>query len=690
MNSELQKRARKSKLKRPSERMLEDLQKSGLTAADAKQLNFEPYTEEGSAALGLPRTGDGYRISYFSAEGQLLPVFRYRYFDTAPTRGFLKGAKLSKYCQPPNTPTEIYLSRIGGMDWPAIMKDVSQWLLITEGEKKSACACKHGFPTIGLGGVFSFGCKDKGQELLPSLEAFNWKGRDAFIVFDSDAAEKAQVMQAENRLASLLVARGARVYVVRLPEGEDKKKAGLDDHIVKHGADVLEKQLELTAEWALSRRVHEMCAEYVYVENPSIVVRECDGAMFPPRTFVSETTANDIITITDGKKSHKITAGKALMESPLRPTVKCLTYKPGQPRITDVPELNWWRGFGCEPCPGDTRLWEKLLVHLFPDATEREYLENWCAAPIQNPGFRTDVAAVVWGEKQGTGKTLLGTTIGMIHGRENYTEITQTELHSPFNDWQANKTFIQGSEVCGERDSRAVADKLKTFITGETVQVNKKYIPAYVLPNPTNFYFTSNHDNAVYIGEHARRFAVFHVKNGPLPPEFYADFVCWRDAGGLSAIYHRLLTKDLSKFNCKGHAPKTEAREEMIEASRTQVQSWCHELRTNTDTALALAGSQQTVPGAVFTTEELLRIFNGGEQTRLTAKGMASALRAEGFTLANNGGLIRIPGTVLRLRLWIIRDAQRVESMSAGEIGALYAKQIRVRYVRSAAAGGRG
>ncbi len=162
------------------------------------------------------------------------------------------------------------------------------------------------------------------------------------------------------------------------------------------------------------------------------------------------------------------------------------------------------------------------------------------------------------------------------------------------------------------------------------------------------------------------------MKNGPLPPEFYAEFVRWRDhSGGLFAILHRLLCKDLSTFNPKGHAPKTEAREEMIEASRTQVQSWCHELRTNTDTALALAGSHQTAPGAVFTTEDLLRIFNGGEQTKLTAKGMACALRAEGFTRANNGGLIRIPGTVLRLRLWIIRDAQRVGSMSAGEFGAV-------------------
>ncbi len=566
------------------------------------------------------------------------------------------------------------------------MKDSSKRLFLTEGEAKAAAATAAGFPCIGLGGVFSFGDKKRGFELLPALESITWKDRQVFVVFDSDAETKPNVRQAENRLAALLVGRGARVFVVRLP----LEVKGIDDYLIKYGADAFKKLLESTAEWALSQAEHEVCAEHVYVENPSVVVRLSDNAMFAPRTFVSETTANAVITITDGKKSRRITAGRAFMESGIRLTARCLAYKPGQSRITDKREVNLWQGFDCEPCAGPTGPWEKLLNHLFPDVVEQEWFECWVAAPFQNPGLKMNTAAVVWGEKEGTGKTLLGTTIGMIHGKQNYAEITQTELCSAFNDWLANKTFIQGSEVCGDKDSRANADKLKTIITGETIPVNKKYLPLYTLSNVANLYLTSNHENAVYIGEHARRFAVFHVKNGPLPPEFYAEFVRWRDAGGLSAIYHRLLTKDLSKFNPKGHAPKTEAREEMIEASRTQVQSWCHELRTNTDTALVLAGSHQTAPGVVFTTEELLRIFNGGEQTRLTAKGMACALRAEGFTLANNGGLIRIPGTVLRLRLWIIRDALRVGGMSAGEIGALYAKQIHARHVRSAAAGGRG
>ena len=34
------------------------------------------------------------------------------------------------------------------------MADPTVTIIITEGEKKAACACKHGLPTIGLGGVF--------------------------------------------------------------------------------------------------------------------------------------------------------------------------------------------------------------------------------------------------------------------------------------------------------------------------------------------------------------------------------------------------------------------------------------------------------------------------------------------------------------------------------------------------------
>jgi putative DNA primase/helicase len=122
----------------------------------------------------------------------------------------------------------------------SVLADVSVPLLITEGEKKSLKADQDGFRCIGLVGVF--GWKPKNCErLLPELGAIPWKGRSVFIVFDSDAAEKENVADAERRLAAQLTNHGAVVKIVRLPAGSDGAKFGLDDFLVANGANALHR-----------------------------------------------------------------------------------------------------------------------------------------------------------------------------------------------------------------------------------------------------------------------------------------------------------------------------------------------------------------------------------------------------------------------------------------------------------------
>ena len=155
----------------------------------------------------------------------------------------IKNGKTIKYESPKGRPNEIYLppSVAQLLDGP------NADLLLTEGEKKSLKATQDGFPCIGLVGVY--GWKDgKSEQLLPSLERIAWKGRRAFIVFDSDAADNPQVRDAESRLAKQLADREATVRVVRLPGavGADGKpqKVGLDDFLVANGPTELRKLLD--------------------------------------------------------------------------------------------------------------------------------------------------------------------------------------------------------------------------------------------------------------------------------------------------------------------------------------------------------------------------------------------------------------------------------------------------------------
>ena len=51
----------------------------------------------------------------------------------------------------------------------------------------------------------------RGDRLLPELERVAWQGRKVYIAFDSDVADKAEIQEAEARLAAHLVRRGAVV-----------------------------------------------------------------------------------------------------------------------------------------------------------------------------------------------------------------------------------------------------------------------------------------------------------------------------------------------------------------------------------------------------------------------------------------------------------------------------------------------
>jgi putative DNA primase/helicase len=224
---------------------LEELRRSGLTDATVKAagiyseavydklnaiVNWKKFPKKMAPAIVFPFT---------DAEG------RNGYARIKPDHPRMVGGKSVKYESPKGQPTQIYLP-------PGVVEalaDASRELLITEGEKKALAATQHGFPCIGLTGVY--GWKDGKQEsLLPALERVAWQGRPVFIAFDSDITTKPEVQDGESRLAAQLANRGARVRVVRIPEGPPDAagrpvKQGLDDYLVAQQAVGLDPIQEL-------------------------------------------------------------------------------------------------------------------------------------------------------------------------------------------------------------------------------------------------------------------------------------------------------------------------------------------------------------------------------------------------------------------------------------------------------------
>jgi predicted P-loop ATPase len=120
--------------------------------------------------------------------------------------------------------------------WKSIIDDVLKYILITEGAKKAASGLSIGIPTISIPGVST--CRKKGR-LHPLLEIFAVLGRTFYLAFDNDVLKKKQVQNSLLGMAKELAAKGSKVMVIMLPEGEAK---GMDDYIALHGEEAF-KQL---------------------------------------------------------------------------------------------------------------------------------------------------------------------------------------------------------------------------------------------------------------------------------------------------------------------------------------------------------------------------------------------------------------------------------------------------------------
>ncbi len=89
----------------------------------------------------------------FERDGERLPFVRVRYLRIP--KGFSpKAAKKGRYSQHKGSGCRAYFPR--AMDWPDVLSDTSNSLVIVEGELKALAGCLAGYPTIGLGGVHNF------------------------------------------------------------------------------------------------------------------------------------------------------------------------------------------------------------------------------------------------------------------------------------------------------------------------------------------------------------------------------------------------------------------------------------------------------------------------------------------------------------------------------------------------------
>lgn len=644
--------------------MIAKAEGSALTAADAKRLRFTARTAGEAAARKYAAHFACFEIPYFDINGKPTDFYRVRYLqDTRKGFDAVTGKKSLRYTQPANTTTELYMPPL--VDWAAIAPDVNIPLLITEGELKAACATKHGLPTLGLGGVWSFQSTKHAVELLPIFKKFDFTDRTVYIVFDSDAVTNPNVVAAENRLAKRLTERGAHVHIGRLKQTEDGQKMGLDDYILLYSAAELKAAVLDTAfEFEPSAKLHELNEAVLYVEDPGFIWDHRKAIRISPGAFKEHAYANHHYweRRMRGKEESlvKVPAAPAWLAWEHRATAKGLVFSPGDEPITQEGYLNTWTGWGVNnPVPGDIAPWHDLMKHLFGADTEaRLWFERWCAAPLQTPGLKMAVAAALWGPVHGSGKTLVGHTLMRIYGKHS-AELKDSDLEDERNSWAEGNQFVLADDITARGD-RAFMRRLMTMITQKWVTLNPKFIPSYRIQDVMNYYFTSNDPDALYMDDGDRRFFIWEIQAGKYTP--YKRYVEWRDSDeGISALWAYFLGLPLGDFDPQAPAPTTQAKSSMIHLGKSDLGSWVRELRDNAPLILKRAGYK----GDLFNAKELHALYDPTGEKRTTVNALARELKRAGFNPPATGNSLHMPDGSNTMAYAILNGADwRVASWS--------------------------
>ncbi len=675
----------------PSEvrrKMLQKAKTSCLSPADVARLKFQPYTEDSNTLEIQPRWA-GFKIPYFTLDGKVDKEFyRFRYLQTQPSKGFNSvteaPAKPLRYSQPAGSQCGVYLPPLlpAGATWRGVAAEVGTPLLFTEGELKAACACTLGIVCVGLGGVYNWRSARLHQELLPILEEFQWAGRKVTICFDSDLSTNAQVRTAASRLAITLGLRGAAVWWTTLPPAPDGGKQGLDDLVYREGEVPFLKALATAEEVGPGAPLHVMNSQVALIRATGEVVEVATGNVYSASAFSDVVYRSSVYTewkttkateTEEAKtKGVKRYTAKEWLAWPLRSEVSRLEYAPDcDQQLTEDGAYNTWfaQRWAVEPSStGTLEPWTELFEHIFGSLTaaHAQWVTQWFAWPLRHPGGKLATALLVWSRQQGTGKTMIGETFASIYGR-NYGTVNNMQLASQFNEWALDKQFIVGDEI-SLGDKRGTANSLKDMITRPQVRMNIKNRKSYVVRDCANYYFTSNHEDAIFLENTDRRVFVHHSDTQPLPPSVYQQYQRWLKQGGAARLFHYFLHEvDLSEFDAQGRAPLTAAKLEMTASGRGDTEDWAIQLAADPD-SLLLADRH---PYDLFRTLDLLTVYDPDHHEKTKAIGMGRALAAAGvFKVAGGSNNMTIDG--VRTRLWAVRNAARYKRVGPAEAKRLY------------------
>ena len=254
-------------------------------------------------------------------------------------------------------------------------------------------------------------------------------------------------------------------------------------------------------------------------------------------------------------------------DSDCRKTVKAIAYEPGKDLGED--QVNLFEGFAVEPNERGQEGCKLILQHLFYMCRNREdefnFLLNWIAYPLQNPGAKMATSIVMFGA-EGTGKSIIWEeVVKPIYGKHGAT-IGQAQLESQFTGWKSAKSFVVAEEVVSRQERNHHKGMLKQLVTGKTFRINEKNLPEHEESNHMNLVFNSNSTVPQELDDGDRRYLVLYGDQVEGKPYFDA-LVNEIENEGIACFMHFMLSLDLHDFDAHTKPPLNVEKQGLIDAS---------------------------------------------------------------------------------------------------------------------------
>ena len=269
----------------------------------------------------------------------------------------------------------------------------------------------------------------------------------------------------------------------------------------------------------------------------------------------------------------------AWKDSPKRMTTDGITYRPEGGKITVNPHglacVNTWRPKSKIEKPSNYEKHASLFVDharwVFGDVAE--VFLDWLAHIEQKPGELPHFGWLHISKEHGTGRNWIATVLGKVwlgNVALNF-KLVET-LEKGFNEALSRAHLAVIDEINeGGTSQRKFASQLRQLVTEDHRLINPKFGQQRTEYNVCRWLIFSNHNSALPLDEHDRR---FWVVNRPLIPKaesvYQSMYRLIDNQEFINSVRFFLVERDISQFNAGQRPPLNDAKMDLAMASKSE------------------------------------------------------------------------------------------------------------------------